>query len=204
MRGQQDVEQDDLTEALKEFQKALDINKNSSLAHYRIAEVFFLQHNYQSAANAYRESLNGDGEPRWTESGATSAGHDFDLTGQRERATNEYRQALQTNDNTQDALDVARGYLRRRTTSVRQRQAGIRTASPTQSKAAERGGLFFCHAVGHQQNLERFSHSIGRDQVLELQGHFGLLLRQLAILEGVGELGFFPDPDQELRLRQQR
>ncbi len=63
MRGQQDVEQGDLTEALKEFQKALDINRNSSLAHYRIAEVFFLQHNYQSAANAYREALNGDGDP---------------------------------------------------------------------------------------------------------------------------------------------
>ena len=30
---------------------------------------------------------------------------------QRERATNEYRQALQTNDNTQNALDEARKYL---------------------------------------------------------------------------------------------
>ncbi len=112
MRGQQDVEQGDLTEALKEFQKALDINKNSSLAHYRIAEVFFLQHNYQSAANAYRESLNGDGEPRWTEVWShIQLGKIFDLTGQRERATNEYRQALQTNDNTQNALDEARKYL---------------------------------------------------------------------------------------------
>jgi hypothetical protein len=37
----------------------------------------------------------------------------FDLTGQRERATNEYRQALQTNDNTQNALDVARQYLQK-------------------------------------------------------------------------------------------
>ncbi len=112
MRGQQDVEQGDLTEALKEFQKALDINKNSSLAHYRIAEVFFLQHNYQSAANAYRESLNGDGEPRWTEVWShIQLGMIFDLTGQRERATNEYRQALQTNDNTQGALDTARKYL---------------------------------------------------------------------------------------------
>jgi hypothetical protein len=35
----------------------------------------------------------------------------FDLTGQRERATNEYRQALQTNDNTQNAMDIARQYL---------------------------------------------------------------------------------------------
>jgi hypothetical protein len=114
MRGQQDVEQGDLTEALKEYQKALDINRNSSLAHYRIAEVFFLQHNYQSAANAYRESLNGDGEPRWTEVWShIQLGMIFDLTGQRERATNEYRQALQTNDNTQNALDVARQYLQK-------------------------------------------------------------------------------------------
>jgi aminopeptidase N len=112
MRGQQDVEQGDLTEALKEFQKALDINHNSSLAHYRIAEVFFQQHNYQSAANAYREALNGDGEPRWTEVWShIQLGMIFDLTGQRERATNEYRQALQTNDNTQNALDTARKYL---------------------------------------------------------------------------------------------
>jgi hypothetical protein len=35
----------------------------------------------------------------------------FDITEQRERATNEYRQALQTNDNTQGALDEARRYL---------------------------------------------------------------------------------------------
>jgi tetratricopeptide (TPR) repeat protein len=112
VRGQQDVEQGDLTEALKEFQKALDVNKNSSLAHYRIAEVFFLQHNYQSAANSYRESLNGDGEPRWTEVWShIQLGKIFDLTGQRERASNEYRQALQTNDNTAGALDEARKYL---------------------------------------------------------------------------------------------
>jgi tetratricopeptide (TPR) repeat protein len=112
VRGQADVEQGDLTEALKEFQKALDTNKNSSLAHYRIAEVFFLQHNYQAAANAYREALNGDGEPRWTEVWShIQLGKIFDLTGQRERATNEYRQALQTNDNTQNALDEARKYL---------------------------------------------------------------------------------------------
>jgi aminopeptidase N len=112
MRGQQDVEQGDLTEALKEYQKALDLNRNSSLAHYRIAEVFFQQHNYQSAANAYREALNGDGIPRWTEVWShIQLGMIFDLTGQRQRATNEYRQALQTNDNTQNALDTARKYL---------------------------------------------------------------------------------------------
>ncbi len=112
MRGQGLVEQGDLAGALQEFQKALDVNRNSSLAHYRIAEVFFLQKNYQASANAYREALNGDGEPRWTEVWShIQLGKIFDITGQRERATNEYRQALQTNDNTQGAMEEARKYL---------------------------------------------------------------------------------------------
>jgi len=112
MRGQQMVQQGNLAESLREFQKALDINKNSSLAHYRIAEVFYQQRNYQAAANAYRESLNGDGEPRWTEVWShIQLGKIFDLTGQRDRAVNEYRQALNTNDNTQGALDEARKYI---------------------------------------------------------------------------------------------
>jgi aminopeptidase N len=113
-RGQGLTQQGDLAGALLEFNKALDVNKNSSLAHYRIAEVFFLQRNYQAAANAYRECLNGDGEPRWTEVWShIQLGKIFDVTGQRERATNEYRQALQTNDNTEGALDEARKYLQK-------------------------------------------------------------------------------------------
>jgi len=114
VRGQGLIQQGDLAAALSEFNKALDSNKNSSLAHYRIAEVFFLQHNYQSAANAYRESLDGDGDPRWTEVWShVQLGKIFDVTGQRERAVNEYRQAVQTNDNTQGALDEARRYLQK-------------------------------------------------------------------------------------------
>jgi aminopeptidase N len=114
LRGQGLEEQGDLAGALGEFNKALEVNKNSSLAHYRIAEVFFLQKNYQASANAYREALDGDGEPRWTEVWChIQLGKIFDLTGQRERATNEYRQALQTNDNTQGALEEARRYMQK-------------------------------------------------------------------------------------------
>jgi len=114
MRGQGLVQQGDLAGALSEYNKALEVNKNSSLAHYRVAEVFFQQRNYQAAANAYREALNGDGEPRWTEVWShIQLGKIFDITGQRERATNEYRQAIQTNDNTQGAMDEARKYLQK-------------------------------------------------------------------------------------------
>jgi tetratricopeptide (TPR) repeat protein len=111
MRGQGLVKQGDLAAALSEYNKALDVNKNSSLAHYRIAEVFFEQKNYQAAANAYREALNGDGDPKWTEVWShVQLGKIFDITGQRERAINEYRQAIQTNDNTQGAIEEARKY----------------------------------------------------------------------------------------------
>jgi peptidase M1-like protein/tetratricopeptide repeat protein len=113
-RGQALVQQGDFAAALTEFNKALEVSKNSSLAHYRIAEVFFLQKNYQASANAYRDALNGDGDPRWTEVWShIQLGKIFDVTGQRERATNEYRQALQTNDNTQGALEEARKYLQK-------------------------------------------------------------------------------------------
>jgi tetratricopeptide (TPR) repeat protein len=114
LRGQALQQQGDLSGALAEFNKALDLNKNSSLAHYRVADVFFLQRNYQSAANAYREALNGDGEPRWTEVWShLQLGMIFDVTGQRERAVGQYREALQTNDNTFGALEQARRYMQK-------------------------------------------------------------------------------------------
>ncbi len=114
LRGLGLTQQGDLAGALSEFNKALEVNKNSSLAHYRIAEVFFLQKNYQASANAYREALNGDGEPRWTEVWShLQLGKIFDVTGQRDRAVNEYRQAIQTNDNTQGALDECRRYMQK-------------------------------------------------------------------------------------------
>jgi tetratricopeptide (TPR) repeat protein len=114
LRGQALQQQGDLTGALTEFNKALDLNKNSSLAHYRIAEIFFLQRNYQSSANAYRAAIDGDGEPRWTEVWShIQLGKIFDITGQRERAIGQYRQATQTNDNTFGALEEARKYLQK-------------------------------------------------------------------------------------------
>jgi len=114
LKGQQLVAQGDLAGALGEFQKALEANSQSSLANYRIGEVLFNQRNYQASANSYRDALRGDGDPRWTEVWShIQLGKIFDLTGQRDRAVNEYRQAVQTNDNTQGAVNEARLYLQK-------------------------------------------------------------------------------------------
>ena len=111
-RGEQFAEIGEYADALKEYQKALDVTRNSSLAHYRVGELFFLQNNYQSSANEFREALNGDLEPKWTEVWAhIFLGKVFDITGQRERALNEYKLALRTKDNTQNALEEAQKYL---------------------------------------------------------------------------------------------
>jgi len=112
LRGQQQVAQGDLTAALVEYQKALDANKNSSLAAYRIGEIFFMQRNYQSAANSFRDALRGDSDPKWVEVWShIELARIFDCTGQRDRAVNEYRLAVQSNDNTQGAVNEARASM---------------------------------------------------------------------------------------------
>jgi tetratricopeptide (TPR) repeat protein len=114
LKGQQLVAQGDLPGALAEYQKALEANPQSSLASYRIGEVLFTQRNYQASVNSYRDALRGDDEPRWTEVWSHIAlGKIYDLSGQRDRAVNEYRLAVQTNDNTQGALNEARLYLQK-------------------------------------------------------------------------------------------
>jgi aminopeptidase N len=111
-RGEQFMEISEYIEALNEFKKALDVKRNSSFAHYRTAETYFLQGNYQAAANEFREALSGDLEPKWTEVWAhINLGKIYDITDQRERAVNEYKLAERTKDNTQGALEEAQKYI---------------------------------------------------------------------------------------------
>ena len=114
LKGLQLVAQGDLTGALAEYQKALEINAQSSLVNFRIGEVLFSLRNYQASVNAYRDALRGDGEPRWTEVWSHIAlGKIFDIAGQRDRAVNEYRLAVQTSDNTQGAVNEARQWMQK-------------------------------------------------------------------------------------------
>ncbi|MGA2338907.1 MAG: M1 family aminopeptidase [Terracidiphilus sp.] len=114
LKGQQLVAQNDLLGAIGEYKKALEVNPQSSLASYRIGELLFTQCNYQASVNAFRDALRGDDQPPWTEVWSHIAvGKIFDVTGQRDRAVAEYRLAVQTNDNTQGAVNEARQYLQK-------------------------------------------------------------------------------------------
>ena len=101
-------------EAVKQYQSVLELNKNSSLAHYRIGEIFFKLRNYTASMEEFRRALDGDMDPKWVEVWShLKLGEIFDVTGQRDRALNEYQRALQTNDNTQGALDEANLYVKK-------------------------------------------------------------------------------------------
>jgi len=119
-RADQLIQQQAYLEAIKQYQKVLDLNKNSSLAQYRIGEVLFKLRNYSAAAESMRAALNGDLQPKWVEVWShLTLGKIFDVTGQRDRALREYQRALQTNDNTQGALDEANRYIQKAYTEAR-------------------------------------------------------------------------------------
>jgi predicted negative regulator of RcsB-dependent stress response len=99
--------------AISQYQRAIEFEKNASLAFYRVGEVFLEQRSTQSAANSFREALNGDLDPKWIEVWCyINLGKIFDMAGQRERALNEYQRALDTNDNSQGAQEIANKYIR--------------------------------------------------------------------------------------------
>ncbi|MBZ5535807.1 MAG: tetratricopeptide repeat protein [Acidobacteriia bacterium] len=111
-RGKELFDQGEYVEAVDAYKKALDLEKHNSLAHFRIGEAFLAQRNYNSAANAFREALNGDLDPKWLEVFShINLGKVYDALGQRERAVQEYRKAIDTNDNTQGAQEEARKYM---------------------------------------------------------------------------------------------
>ena len=115
-RGEELAETGRYYDAIQQYQKALNVQPGRPLANFRMGEAFFYQKNYQAAANAFRESLQGVPEPseKWTEVwGHIYLGMIFDLLGQRERAVNEYSKAKQTNDNTGGAQEALERYLKK-------------------------------------------------------------------------------------------
>jgi hypothetical protein len=113
-RADQLVQEQAFLDAVKQYQDVLQLNANSSLAHYRLGEIFFKMRNYNAAMEEFRRSLDGDLDPKWVDVWShLELGKIFDVTGQRDRALNEYQRALQTNDNTQGALDEANRYVQK-------------------------------------------------------------------------------------------
>jgi tetratricopeptide (TPR) repeat protein len=113
-RGDQLVAEQAYLPAIKQYQKVVQDNKNDSLAHFRLGQIYFRLHNYNAAAEEMRAALDGNLQPKWVEAWAhLTLGKIFDATGQRDRALNEYQRALQTKDDTQGAMEQAKQYIQK-------------------------------------------------------------------------------------------
>ena len=113
-KADQLVQEQAYLEAVKQYNAVLEINKNGSLAHYRLGDIYFKLRNYNASMEEFRRALDGDLDPKWTEVWShVMLGMIFDTTGQRDRALNEFQRALQTNDNTGGALDKANEYIKK-------------------------------------------------------------------------------------------
>src|SRR5262249_8248662 len=111
-RGRKLAEKGEFVEAIREFTEATKLDPRSSLAHYYMGEAFYEQYNLQSAANSFRDALNGDLRPKWIEVWShIYLGKIYDILGQRERAKAEYNKAVNLKDDYQGAQKEAEKYL---------------------------------------------------------------------------------------------
>ncbi|MBN2317446.1 MAG: tetratricopeptide repeat protein [Acidobacteria bacterium] len=119
--GNDRKDQNDYIGAVRAYESALKINPQRSLAHFRLAEIFYEQFNLQSAADSFRDALNGDMNPRWIEVWCyIYLGKIYDILAQRARAMAEYQKAINTKDDTNGAQAeankwIATPFVRKRT-----------------------------------------------------------------------------------------
>ncbi|HRR25747.1 MAG TPA: tetratricopeptide repeat protein [Acidobacteriota bacterium] len=110
--GDEYRERGEYVSAIREYERALELNPRNSLAHFRLGQTFFEQHSYSNAANSMREALNGDLQPEWIEVWAhIYLGKVYDILGQRRRAEAEYQKALNTKVDYNGSLAEAQKYL---------------------------------------------------------------------------------------------
>ena len=113
LRGLAKAAENNDSGAIDDYRTALALEPTSSLASYRLGEIYFQQRNYQAAEDAYRAALRGDGVPKWIEVWSDlQLGRIFDASGQRDRAINQYREAIETGDDSSGAVTLASDYLK--------------------------------------------------------------------------------------------
>jgi aminopeptidase N len=115
-RGESLAETGRYYDAVQQYQRALELDKNNALAEFRMGEAFFYQRNYAASAQSFRDALEGstDSNTRWTEVWShIYLGRIYDITNDRTRAVNEYSKAKQTGDDTGGAQAEAEKSLKK-------------------------------------------------------------------------------------------
>jgi aminopeptidase N len=99
-------------EAERALQEALKLNRNSSWIYYNLGLLYLEQRDYQKAIDNFDGTLNGDLKPSWLEAWAhIKKGNAYDAEGMRDRAVNEYKKAIDTGINYDNAQRAAKEFV---------------------------------------------------------------------------------------------
>jgi tetratricopeptide (TPR) repeat protein len=112
-RGEEFMNEGRFNDAQDQFQDAIDLNANSSLASFRMGEALLEIGNTTQAAQNFRNALVGDLKPKWVEVWSyINLGKVYDSRGDHERAIPEYQKAISTGDDAYGAQAEAEKYIK--------------------------------------------------------------------------------------------
>ena len=111
-RGIEQMKEGLYAEAQQQFEAALKLDRSNSWVYYNLGLLYLEQRNWQLALDNFQAALDGTLKPGWIEVWAhIKKGNAYDAKGNRERAVDEYKKAVNSGINYDDALAVAKKFL---------------------------------------------------------------------------------------------
>jgi tetratricopeptide (TPR) repeat protein len=111
-RGIELFKEGKFAEAQQQFDAALKLDRSNSWIYYHLGALYLEQRNYDQAVDNFKAVLTGDLRPGWLQVWANiKMGNAYDAKGDRTRAVAAYKRAQDTDDNYDNALELAKKYL---------------------------------------------------------------------------------------------
>ena len=100
------------SEAQQQLEAALKLDKNNSWIYYNLGLLYLEQRNWTQAEDNFKAALSGDLRPTWIDAWARiKLGNTYDGRGDRARAVDQYKRAVDTGIDYDNAAAAAKKYL---------------------------------------------------------------------------------------------
>ena len=111
-RGIEQMKEGNYSEAQQQLEAALKLDRSNSWVYYNLGLLFFEQRNWQQSLDNFNAALNGSLKPSWIEVWAhIKRGNAYDAQGNREKAVFEYKQAVSSGIDYDNAQAAAKKFL---------------------------------------------------------------------------------------------
>jgi aminopeptidase N len=99
-------------EAQRQLEEALKLDKSNSWVYYNLGLIYLEQRNYDPAIDNFKAALTGNLRPSWIEAWAhIKMGNAYDAKGDRPRAVNEYKKAVESGIDFDNSQKTAKSYI---------------------------------------------------------------------------------------------